>query len=262
MPDVIAGEREFDRIWFEKAFLEALEAGLSGEPFSRLSGLIDGGVKERLARFAALLVEANRTANLTRITHPGEMAVKHVIDSMTALLVGTWPEGAAVCDVGTGGGLPGIVLGLVRRDLKVTMVDSVAKKLAAVREITRELGLDARVIHARAEELGRDRAHRERYQVVVARAVASLPTLAELCLPLVEVGGQFVAMKGRDAELAAGGYAVERLGGRVVQTLTLSLPGEQGERTLLAVAKVRNCPAEYPRRPGIPEKRPLLASSP
>ena len=246
---------------FGSKFIAALESGLAEATFAPLAGLVDSGVKERLARFSFLLLEANREANLTRIIDPGEMAVKHVLDSMTALLAGEWPHGATVCDVGTGGGLPGIVLAVVRPDLSVTLVDSVAKKVAAVESIARALGIGAQAIHARAEELGREAAHRERYQIVVARAVAPLPVLAELCLPLVAVGGSFVAMKGRDAGLEEGFYAVERLGGKVRQSISLSLPGGYGERTLLSIAKVKPCPPEFPRRPGMPEKRPLVAPS-
>lgn len=249
-----------DERLFVSRFTAALERGVLHEVFSPLSGLLDAAAKERLARFASLLLEANREANLTRITDPEEMAVKHVIDSMSALLVGEWPEGALVCDVGTGGGLPGLVLGLVRPDLSITLVDSVAKKLTAVQSIADALGINARTVHARAEELGRDVNHREQYRVVVARAVAALPVLSELCLPLTAVGGQFVAMKGRDSELDQGEYAIRELGGEVRESLSLVLPDDYGERTLLSIVKRQKTPSAYPRRSGLPAKRPLIAA--
>ena len=248
-----------DERMFDSVFTTALERGLSHAEFAPLQALVDDAALKRLSKFAALLVAANRASNLTRITDPAEMAVKHVVDSMTALLVGDWPEGASVCDVGTGGGLPGLVLALVRPDVSVTLVDSVAKKLAAVESIAQDLGVNARVVHGRAEDLGQDAKHRERYGVVVARAVAALPVLAELCLPLAAVGGCFVAMKGRDSELDQGRFAISQLGGEVRESITFTLPEGHGERTVLAIAKVRKCPAAYPRRPGLPAKRPLVA---
>lgn len=227
---------------FRTSFEEALTAALAEMALTHLFP----GEAERdrftvaAAHFASYLAETNRKFNLTAITEPREMAVKHVADSLTALRVGQWPQGAAVCDVGTGGGLPGVVLALARPDLKVTFVDSAAKKLRFVAAACDRLGIAAQFCHDRAEHLGKDPAHRGRYRVVVARAVARMPRLTSLCLPLTAVGGWFVAMKGPDAhaELAEAERDLARWGGVVRQTVELTLPQGAGRRTLIAIERI------------------------
>lgn len=245
---------------FQEAFDHALEEALSDSLFSPLAPLLTAGALAEISRFVNHLVEVNRSLNLTAITSPVEVATKHVADSLTSLLVGAWPQGAKVCDLGTGGGFPGMVLSLVRPDLEINLVDSVAKKLAFLSTIGKELGAGARTVHARAEDLGREDAYRERHSVVVARAVARMPVLAEYCLPLTQVGGWFIAMKGPDgkSELQEAKRALGVLGGVVADVREVELPLGAGRRTLIAVRKERATPPEYPRRPGLPAKKPLL----
>lgn len=249
--DLASFRREFAR-WLDEALADPL--------FGPLVPLLTVEAKERITQFASRLVETNQALNLTAITSAQDVAVKHVADSLTCLLVGEWATGAAVCDVGTGGGFPGMVIAITRPDLKVRLVDAVAKKLAFLSTVAGELGVSVDVRHGRAEELGRDKQMRESHDLVVARAVARLAVLAEYCLPLCKVGGWFVAMKGPGVteELDEARRALEILGGRVAGVLEVELPLGAGKRTLISVYKERPTPSTYPRRPGIPSKKPLL----
>lgn len=245
---------------FSQTFSETLSKALSHPPFSHI---IPPDEREqfvaRAARFSWQLSQTNEKVNLTAITTPNEMAIKHITDSIAALLVGQWPPHARVCDVGTGGGLPGIALALARPDLTVSFVDSVGKKLKAVEEFCDLLGISAAFHHERAEILGQNARFREQFDVVVARALAKMSVAAELCLPLTSVGGWFIAMKGPDAreELAQAKSAITLLGGSVREVLEIDLPEDCGKRVLIAVEKVKKSPAKYPRRPGIPARQPL-----
>lgn len=220
---------------------------------------IDPAAVDRMIEYGVELVRTNQAINLTAITDPEGVALKHLCDSLTPFLVGEWPEGAPVCDLGTGGGLPGMILGIARPDLTITFVDSVRKKLGFVESCMVRLGVQGKAVHARAEELGREGAFREAYQVVTARAVARLPVLLELSLPLCAVGGWFIALKGPGAEEEIGESekALDLLGGRVECVKSIHLAGGAGERWLVGVRKVAPTPAAYPRRPGIPAKKPL-----
>lgn len=250
----------WDERLFRRELDQALEEALADPLFVPLFPLLTAEVKAELARFVTRLIDANRHLNLTAITEPQEAATKHVADALTAFLVAAWPNGARVCDLGTGGGLPGVVLAIARRDLDVRLVDSVAKKLAFLDGVVEELGLGCRTLHARAEEAGRQSGFREAHDVVVARAVARLVVLAEFCLPLVKVGGWFVAMKGPDVqeELDGARRALRVLGGAVAEVREIELPLGAGRRTLIAVRKDHPTPPAYPRRPGIPSKKPLV----
>lgn len=245
---------------FRSVFVETLKRVLDEPLFVPLLPYLTDEAQEKILLFVERLVAANRSLNLTAITDPVEMATKHVADSLTCLLAGEWPQGAQVCDVGTGGGFPGMVVAIVRPDLKVDLVDSVAKKLGFLAEAAEELGVQARTVHGRAEELGRKRPFREGYDVVVARAVARLPVLAELCLPLTKVEGWFVAMKGPagNEELEEAGRALRLLGGSPQAVREIELPLNAGRRTLIVMRKEGSTPPSYPRRPGIPAKKPLV----
>lgn len=219
---------------------------------------------ERLGIYARLLVEWNQKMNLTAITDPVGVAVKHFADSLTAAPL--LPEGAfSLIDVGTGAGFPGVPLALLRPDCQLTLLDSLNKRLTFLDTVCREVGLDATLIHARAEEGGRRPDLRERYDVACARAVANLPVLSEYCLPFVKVGGRFIALKGPDADRerteAARGIGV--LGGKVTDVVALTLPAEPMdgvepmERRLVCIDKVRPTPAAYPRHGSKISKKPL-----
>ncbi|BCX05199.1 MAG: ribosomal RNA small subunit methyltransferase G [Candidatus Roseilinea sp.] len=218
-----------------------------------------------LLRFRDLLVEANRRFNLTALTDDASILVLHFLDSLTALQVIRDIQvrsGAALelIDVGTGGGFPGIPLKIAMPQLRVTLMDSTAKKVQFCAEVIRALGLqDIRAIQDRAEEAGHRPEHRERYDVVIARAVAPMPTLAEYLLPLARVGGTCIAMKGSDAQAEAthAAGAIAKLGGAIATVMPVSLPGRDDRRALIVISKLRPTPQPYPRRGGAPRKSPL-----
>lgn len=212
-----------------------------------------------LRQYFELLVAGNERLNLTAITAEPDVAVKHFVDSLTCLQAASFAAGALVVDVGTGAGLPGLVLKIARPDLRLVLIDALRKRCDFLEETAARLGLaDVTVVHARAEEAGQG-PWREQADIAVARAVAPLAVLAEYCLPLVRPGGVFVAMKGpggRD-ELDQATGALAKLGGGPADVTTLALPGDAGNRTLIAVPKQTATPAAYPRRSGLPAKRPL-----
>lgn len=213
---------------------------------------------DRFARYCTLLQQWNEKMNLTAITEDHEVAVKHFADSLLPLTMAELPQDARLVDVGSGAGFPGLPMALVRPDLRVTFLDSLQKRLAFLESVTAELGIAAVRLHARAEEAGRDPAHRERYDVATARAVANLNTLAEYCLPLVKPGGVFLALKGsgggEEAEAAAS--AITKLGGRVEALREYALPGGDA-RVLVVIRKEHPTPLQYPRPTAVMKKKSL-----
>ncbi len=211
-------------------------------------------------RYQALLLEWNQKFNLTAITDPQEMQLKHFYDSLTCLRA-IPPDAQSLIDIGCGAGLPGIPLKIMLPHLKLVLVDSVGKKVEFCRMAAQELRLtDVTALHARAEDLGRDKAHREQYDWAVARAVAPLPVLAEYLLPLVRVGGSMLAQKGASAadELEQAGKAIRTLGGGPAKLDAFELPVTHDQRALIQVVKESNTPAQYPRKSGTPSKKPLV----
>lgn len=245
----------------------ALDGALLAREAARLGFELTPGMLAAFERYAAELVAANRQVNLTRLTRPDEIAVQLLLDSLVCLwgvpaeLAG--PEEPLRCvDVGTGAGLPGLALAIARPNWSLTLADSVGKKVAFVARVIAALGLArAEAVHARAEDLGRDPARREGYDLAVARAVAPLATLAEYLLPLVRVGGRALALKGADvaAELAAAEVAIDVLGGQLEETRPYQLPGLDQPRHLVVIRKLRPTPAAYARQSGIPAARPIGA---
>ncbi len=221
-----------------------------------------------LAAFAMCheaLVTWNQRFNLTAITEWEAVLIRHFLDSLSCLKAIHERElsaGARVIDVGTGAGYPGIPLKIVCPGMRLTLVEATRKKVTYLDHLIGELGLkDVQAIHARAEDLGQDPAHRERYDWAVARAVAKMPTLVEYLLPLVRVGGATLSQKGQDApaEVQEASHAISTLGGDVRQLVPVELRGLAETRYLVVVDKVVSTPVKYPRRPGMPDKRPLLA---
>ena len=217
--------------------------------------------EEQLAQFTRyyeLLVETNKVMNLTAITEPEEVAVKHMVDSLLAYEDGM--QGKTLVDVGTGAGFPGVPLKIYCPSLKVTLVDSLGKRLRFLQQVIDELGLKAiRCEHLRAEDAGRSKKHREQYDYVTARAVARLSVLSEYCLPLAKKGGQFIALKGSRfaEEIEEGEAAVKILGGKIISAEPVKLPGLDDGRAIIKIAKIKATPAQYPRKAGTPEKQPL-----
>lgn len=216
---------------------------------------------EQLKRFdllSQLLVEQNKTMNLTAITDPDGIAVKHFADSISVLTACDIPQGARVMDIGTGAGFPGIPLLIMRPDIDLTMVDSTAKKLRYVQSTVDSLGLIATTLHTRAEEAGQSKEYREKFDVVCSRAVAALNVLCEYCLPFVKVGGLFIAMKGAKAqeEISDAKSAIKLLGGKIIDEKSFSL-SDGGERTLVVIKKISQIPPKYPRPSAQIAKKPL-----
>ncbi len=217
--------------------------------------------EEQLAHFTRyyeLLVETNKVMNLTAITEPEEVAVKHMVDSLLAYEDGM--QGKTLVDVGTGAGFPGVPLKIYCPSLKVTLVDSLGKRLRFLEQVIDELGLKGiRCEHLRAEDAGRSKKHREQYDYVTARAVARLSVLSEYCLPLAKKGGQFIALKGSRfaEEIEEGEAAVKILGGKIISAEPVKLPGLDDGRAIIKIAKIKATPAQYPRKAGTPEKQPL-----
>lgn len=203
---------------------------------------------ERFDLLAELLVEQNKVMNLTAITDPDEIVIKHFIDSISLLSAVNPEKGAKILDLGTGAGFPGIPLLITRPDIDLTMVDSTAKKLAYVAATVEKLGLEAETLHARAEEAGKNPEYREQYNIVCSRAVAALNVLCEYCLPFVKVGGMFVAMKSAKAEeeIALAKNALKTLGGEIIDKKTFKL-ADGGERNLIIIKKISQTPPKYPR---------------
>lgn len=217
--------------------------------------------EEQLAQFTRyyeLLVETNKVMNLTAITEPEEVAVKHMVDSLLAYEDGM--QGKTLVDVGTGAGFPGVPLKIYCQSLKVTLVDSLGKRLRFLQQVIDELGLKGiRCEHLRAEDAGRSKKHREQYDYVTARAVARLSVLSEYCLPLAKKGGQFIALKGSRfaEEIEEGEAAVKIIGGKIISAEPVKLPGLDDGRAIIKIAKIKATPAQYPRKAGTPEKQPL-----
>lgn len=219
------------------------------------------GFADAVERYVELLLDANARLNLTRVTEPAAVARLHLLDALSALpLVDAVAPSRAV-DIGSGGGVPGLVLALARPDIAWLLVDSVGKKSDAMRAFADALGLrSVTVVADRAERLGRDPQHRERHELVTARACAALPVLAEYALPLAAVGGALLAWKGglsaTDDEVLRGAAAAALLGGGPPSIHETGMPA-LGAHRLVLIPKDRPTPARYPRRPGEPGRHPL-----
>lgn len=218
--------------------------------------LPSGGVPA-LVRYGELLAEKNKVMNLTAITDPAGTARLHFLDSAALLTLADF-RGKAVVDVGTGAGFPGLPLKILEPSIRLTLLDAQRKRVDFLEEVCRDLGLgDVECIHGRAEEFAGER--RESFDLAVSRAVAALPVLAELCLPLVKPGGAFLAMKsvGSGEELNAAGRAVQLLGGRLERPLDYAIPGTDVRHRLVILTKIGETPKKYPRTFAKIKKNPL-----
>ena len=207
---------------------------------------------KQFQRYFELLAEWNEKMNLTAITDENGVALKHFADSLTLFNYVDIEQNSRVADVGTGAGFPGVVLKIARPDIKLTLIDSLNKRLVFLGEVCSQLGIEAELIHSRAEDGARDEKLRESYDFVVSRAVARMNVLCEYCLPYVKVGGAFCAMKGAQAneEFKEALNAVNTLGGRFENKFFFELPQDGGERAIAVVRKIKNTPQKYPRQSG------------
>lgn len=213
-------------------------------------------------RYLELLQEWNEKINLTAITKKEEVYLKHFYDSLTAGLYVDFSKGVhSLCDVGSGAGFPSIPLKIIYPNLQITIVDSLKKRIGFLETVVNELGLeDVYLYHDRAETFGQNKQFRASFDFVTARAVARMSVLSELCLPLAKKGGTFIAMKAAHApeELDEGRRAIGLLGGKVRDDIFFELPEEAGERHIILIDKTKETPNKYPRKPGTPNKSPLV----
>ena len=216
---------------------------------------LDPALCGRLEAFAGLVLERNRVMNLTAITEPSAFAGLHLLDSLSLIPLAGLSSGTVV-DVGTGAGFPGVPLAIALPEARVTLLDSLGKRIEFLRETCGALGLEnTRCVHARAEEFG----EREQFDWAVSRAVAPLPMLCELSLPLVRVGGRFLAMKSSHSQegLDGAGRAISILGGRVDWVKDYPIPGAEIQHRLICIEKTTPTPRKYPRRFSQLKKQPL-----
>ncbi len=215
--------------------------------------------KEQYGKFdiyAETLVDWNNKINLTGITYPHEIAVKHFLDSILPLKFMDIPKNASIIDVGTGAGFPGVPLKIYRPDIRLSLLDSLNKRINFLSEACKLSDVTAECVHGRAEELGKDTIYREKYDIAIARAVAAMPMLAEYCLPFVKPGGIFAAMKGPNENYRDGENAVNLLGGEIAEVKEYELPNGD-KRVLIIVKKIRHTADKYPRNGGQISKKPL-----
>lgn len=228
--------------------VEELEISLSDE---QKSGFI---------LYKELLKEWNQKINITSITEDVEIDIKHFLDSLTPVCTDLLNGKKTIIDIGTGGGFPGIPLKIYNDGLEVTLLDSLNKRIIFLKEVIEQLKLkNIDAVHGRAEELGRRPEYREQYDISISRAVASLDTLLEYCMPFVKVGGYFISMKGPDVaeELKNSQKAINILGGKIIDTQIFTLPESDIKHSLIIIKKIKETPTKYPRAGGKPKSKPL-----
>lgn len=218
------------------------------------------GQLEKFILYKNLLKEWNEKINITAIVDDEEIISKHFLDSLTILGLDYFEGNKRLIDIGTGGGFPGLPMKILRNNLDITLLDSLNKRIRFLNEVIESLGLNGiNALHGRAEEEARREDHREMYDLAVSRAVASLNTLSEYCLPFVKVGGYFISMKGPDVdeELKEGRRAIQILGARILDKKLISIPNTDIVHSLIIIEKIRQTPTKYPRAGGKPRKNPL-----
>lgn len=211
---------------------------------------------EKLEIYANFLVEYNEKVNLTAITEPEEIWLKHFIDSILFAKYVSIPQNASVIDVGTGAGFPSVPLKLYRNDIKLTLLESLNKRITFLNELSTKLGIDVETYHSRAEEAAKKENLREKYDIATARAVAAMPTLCEYCMGFVKKGGKFVAMKGRNEEISEFENAVSTMGGGNVEKIDYKL-SDKDDRKIFVIEKISHTPSKYPRNSGQIKNKPL-----
>lgn len=215
---------------------------------------------EQFLIFYEMIINKNKVMNLTSITEAVEVMDKHFLDSLAVKRIYDLNRKVSVIDVGTGAGFPGIPLKIVFPEIHIVLLDSLNKRVQFLKDVVRTLGLEnVECIHGRSEDIGRIDEYREKFDLCVSRAVASLPVLSELCIPFVKIGGRFISYKAGNSaeEIEDAKNAVRKLGGKVRRAEQFLLPGTELERVFVEIEKVKETEKKYPRRAGIPERIPL-----
>lgn len=229
-------------------------------------GIEDLGLKcsdetiDKFSKYREILVEWNQKMNLTGIEEEKEVYIKHFLDSVAAVKKGYIKDGMSIIDVGTGAGFPGLPLRICLENSKITLLDSLNKRINFLSEVCTNINIDdIELIHGRAEDFGKDEKYREQYDIATARAVAGLPILMEFCVPFIKVGGYFVCLKGpnADTELEESRKAMEVLGLEFVEKIDVELPEIELKHNIVVFKKVNSTPAKYPRKAGKPVKTPI-----
>jgi 16S rRNA (guanine527-N7)-methyltransferase len=236
-------------------YMEKLKAGAK-----KLGLQLTPGQLEQYETYYQELMAWNKRVNLTAITDYEEVQIKHFLDSLTLVLAQPINTGVRLIDVGTGAGIPGIPLKIAFPSIGLVLLEAVAKKAAFLRHISQKLGLeDVEIVVGRAEEIAHRSEYREKFDLVLSRAVAPLPTVVELVLPFCAIGGSFIAQKkgGTSEEVSNAARAIDIMGGRLREIRAVDLAEFADKRFLVIIDKLSPTPAKYPRRPGIPAKRPL-----
>lgn len=216
--------------------------------------------QEQFRKYFHILVDWNEKMNLTNLTSESDVYLKHFFDSISLAFYLDMDKYESVCDVGAGAGFPSIPLKICFPYLKITIIDSLQKRIRFLEHLAKELQLEGTTfVHARAEDAGQNKKYREKFDLVTARAVARMSVLSELCLPLAKVKGTFAAMKGAkvEEELDAGIKAIETLGGKMNQLHSFNLPFENSERSIVIIDKVHKTKKKFPRKPGEPNRNPI-----
>ena len=259
-----AGARQIDLMGKGEAWHARVEAGWDPDPRQKTALILSDKQLAQFARYRDLLLEWNQRINLTSITDPQDVLIKHFLDSLTffSSIPGRFKVSGtlALLDVGSGAGFPGLPLQIVYPTWQITLLEATGKKVRFLEAVIADLGLSqARAIQGRAEDLAHDPQHRAAYDIVTARALAALPTLVEYCLPFCKPGGLVIAAKKGDisAELEQSKTAAATLGGRWAALTPFSLPGLEDQRSLVVYQETHSAPPQYPRRAGAPVKRPL-----
>lgn len=213
---------------------------------------------EQFFTYKELLIEWNKKMNLTAIEQEEDIITKHFIDSLS---IATYiPDSTKVIDIGTGAGFPGIPLKILKKDLSITLLDSLNKRISFLEEVIRNLSLEnIQAVHARAEELAHKEEYREQYDIAVSRAVAPMHTLLEYMLPYVKIGGKCICMKGPNLQEESKDLqnCLETLGGKIEKIEEIVLPETEIKRNIMLIKKENKTPKKYPRNPGMPSKKPL-----
>ncbi|WP_297958776.1 16S rRNA (guanine(527)-N(7))-methyltransferase RsmG [uncultured Ruminococcus sp.] len=229
--------------------------GLSCSEFGAVGLTLTAEVYDKLRTYSDFLVEYNENVNLTAITEPKEILRKHFIDSILLTKYAEIPDNSSFIDVGTGAGFPSVPLKIFRPDIKLTLLDSLNKRIDFLRQLCERLEIEAEFIHGRAEDVSKKPEYRENFDFATARAVANMALLSELCIPFVKKGGSFIAMKGPNEDISLGYNAVQLLGGSVVKTVDYDLFDEK--RKIVIVKKISQTPPKYPRNSSQIKKKTL-----
>ncbi len=218
-------------------------------------------IENKFNIYKNLLLEWNKKINITRIENDEEIYIKHYLDSIILLDNKNKSVEKSIIDVGTGGGFPGLPLKIVNNNFKLTLLDSLRKRIDFLQLVVNELKLeDVQLIHGRAEDFGQDIKYREKFDICVSRAVAPLNVLSELCLPFVKLGGYFAAYKSENIseEISESNNAINKLGGKIEDIKLIKIPNSDITRKIIIIEKIRITDKIYPRKAGTPEKKPLL----